>query len=66
MAEFGLACSNACIARRAPLFAEREPARAERTVRWPRLVLPLRGDCGGIVRLLTVIVPLDAGRNVIR
>lgn len=64
--EFALACSNACIERREPLFAEREPARAERTVRWPRLVLPLRGDCGDIARLMTVTVPLDAERNVIR
>lgn len=66
VADFALACSNACLERCEPLFTEREPARAERTVRWPRLVLPLRGDCGGAVRLLTVVVPLDAERNVIR
>lgn len=66
VAAFALAGSNACIARREPLFTEREPARAERTFRWPRLLLPLRGDCGRIVRLLTVTVPLDANRNVIR
>ena len=64
--EFALACSNACIARREPLFAEREPARAQRTVRWPRLLLPLSGDCGGIVRILSVTVPLDAAGDIVR
>lgn len=66
VAEFALAGSNACIARGEPLFTEREPARAEHTFRWPRLVLPLRGDRGGVARLMTVTVPLDANRNVIR
>lgn len=64
--DFSLAAARACLGRGEPLFTEREPAGAERTYRWPRLILPLAGDCGRPVRLLSVIVPLDSGRNVIR
>lgn len=64
--EFSLASANACIRRAEPLFTQREPAGAEQTYRWPRLILPLADCRGDIVRLVSAIVPLDHRGAVIR
>jgi len=63
---FSLAGANACVRRAEPLFTQREPAGAEQTYRWPRLILPLADSDGAIVRVVSVIVPLDYRGAVIR
>ncbi len=64
--EFSLASANACIRRGEPLFTQREPAGAELTFRWPRLLLPLADSDGSIVRTVSAIVPLNRRGEVIR
>lgn len=64
--EFSLAGANACVRRAEPLFTEREPAGAEQTYRWPRLLLPLADSDGRVARLVSATVPLDCWGAVIR
>lgn len=63
--EFVIASTSACVQRGLPLYTERQPARAERTMRWPRLVLPLRGDSGGVARVLAGTVPIDRDGRIV-
>jgi PAS domain S-box-containing protein len=64
--EFTIASTHACVQRRSPLFTERRPARAEKTTRWPRLILPLRDDAGRIARVLAATVPVGPGDAIVR
>ena len=61
--EFGLAAYRAALVLRAPLYTERAPALAERTMLWQRIALPLVDDAGEVTRFLVATVPLSrAGR----
>lgn len=63
--EFSIAATRASVQRRLPLYTERQPARAEKTMRWPRLALPLSDDSGRIVRILAATVALDRDRRIV-
>jgi len=64
--EFAIASTLASVQRGLPLYTERQLARAEKTMRWPRLTLPMRDDSNRIIRVLAGTVPLDRdGRIVI-
>ena len=63
--ELAIASTRACMQRRLPLYTERQPAGAERTVSWPRLALPLADDSGVVVRFLAGTVPIDREGRII-
>lgn len=56
--EFGLALYRAARQRAEPLFSEHGPPAAVYTATWHRLVLPLAGPEGDVVRLLVGAVPI--------
>jgi hypothetical protein len=63
--EFGLAANRAVLNRRLPLYTERTPALAERTVRWQRIALPLADDLGDVTRILAGTVPIASDGRMI-
>ncbi|MGH7123858.1 MAG: hypothetical protein ACREFI_05760, partial [Stellaceae bacterium] len=63
--EFSIASACASLGQARPLYTERQPARAEKTMRWPRLLLPLRDDSGEATRLLVGSVPIGRGGRVV-
>jgi hypothetical protein len=65
-AEFTIAATRACVRYGLPLYTERQPARAERTLRWPRIALPLCEDSGAISRVLVATVPLGYDGKVVK
>jgi hypothetical protein len=64
--ELGLAVNRAALQRRLPIYTERTPAAAERTIRWQRLALPLVDDAGTVTRLLAGTVPVARDGRIIR
>jgi hypothetical protein len=63
--EFAIASTVASVQGGLPLYTERQPVRAEKTMRWPRLTLPLRDDSNRIVRVLGGTVPLDRDGRIV-
>ncbi len=62
---FSLATTIACMRRGQPLLTQRQPAGAERTYRWPRLILPLADPDGSVSRVVVATVPLDAAGRMV-
>ena len=63
--EFALAVTRAAVQRRLPIYSERTPALAAKTVRWQRLALPLIDDAGEVTRFLAASVPIGRDGRVI-
>jgi PAS domain S-box-containing protein len=63
--EFSLAATLASVRRGLPLYTERRPVGTERTMRWPRLALPLVDEDDRIVRILAGTVPLGRDGRIV-
>lgn len=63
--EFALAATRACFLRNQPLYSERYPVGTEKTIRWPRLALPLSDDTGAPSRILSATAPLARDGRIV-
>jgi len=63
--EFALASTRACFLRNQPLYTERYPVGTEKTIRWPRLALPLNNEAGATSRILSATVPLARDGRIV-
>ncbi|MGE5201747.1 MAG: PAS domain-containing protein [Acidobacteriota bacterium] len=66
VAELAVAVYRAVVQTRRPIFTSRQPAHAERTTVWHRIILPFVDDSDTVVRLLAATAAIGADGVMIR